>query len=188
MKLYVVRKALILMAFMASQVYASTIMQITDDEIIKRAEYVLKGEVSSIYTAIEKTNMPFQYITIDVSEIYKNNPDRPLYISDKIVIRQMGGTAENITLSVDSLPKFVEGSQVVVSLKHDKNGFYYVVGNSQGLYKVVNDKLIKDTQNTGTMFVRYGVQGEIKFEPGKVEEIDIQQIKTKIEAVESQEN
>ena len=187
MKLYVFRKVLILMAFMSSQVFASTVIQLSDEDIISRAEYVLKGNVSSIYTAIEKGNMPFQYITIEIEELYKNNPDRPLYERDRIVLRQMGGTINNMTLDVDSLPKFVEGSQVLVNLKHDNNGYYYVVGNSQGLYKVVNDSLIKDTKTESTMFVRHGATGEIHFEPGQVKEVKMEQMKAKIERITTSE-
>ena len=187
MKLYVCRKVLILMIFMASQVFASTVIQLSDEDIISRAEYVLKGHVFGIYTAIEKGNIPFQYITIEIEQIYKNNPDRPLYDMDRIVIRQMGGTVNNLTLDVDSLPKFVTGGQVVISIKHDANGYYYVVGNSQGLYKVVNEKLIKDTQNGNTMFVRHGATGEIHFEPGQIEEVNMDQMKAKIEKVTTSE-
>jgi len=181
MKLYVFRKVLILMAFMTTQIFASTVVQLSDEDIISRAEYVLKGHVSGIYTAIEKGNIPFQYITIEIEQLYKNSPDRALAELDRIVIRQMGGTINGMTLSMDSLPKFVEGSQVLVSLKQDSNGYYYVVGNSQGLYKVVNEKLIKDTQGEGTMFVRHGATGEIHFEPGQIKEVTIDQMKTKIE-------
>ncbi|MCX6112495.1 MAG: hypothetical protein NTY22_04315 [Proteobacteria bacterium] len=188
MKLYVFKRTLILMALlMTSQVFASTIIQLSDEEIISRAAYVLKGQVSGIYTTVEKGNIPFQYITIEVGQIYKNDSDRPLYESDRIVIRQMGGTANNMTLDVDSLPKFVEGSQVLVNLKVDNNGYYYVVGNSQGLYKVVNEKLIKDTQDANTMFVRHGATGEIHFEPGQIKEINMEQMKAKIEKVTNSE-
>ena len=186
MKLYVFRKVLILMAFMASQVFASTVIQLSDEDIISRAEYVLKGHVSGIYTAIEKGNIPFQYITIEIEQLYKNNPDRLLAELDRVVIRQMGGTINGMTLSMDSLPRFVEGSQVLVSLKQDNNGYYYVVGNSQGLYKVVNDKLIKDTQDS-TMFVRHGATGEMHFEPTQIKEVNLDQMKAKIERLTTSE-
>ena len=187
MKLYVFRKVLILMAFMASQVFASTVLQLSDEDIISRAEYVLKGHVFGIYTTVEKDNIPFQYITIEVEQLYKNNPDRPLAELDRVVIRQMGGTINNMTLAIDSLPRFVEGAQIVVSLKHDSNGYYYVVGNSQGLYKVVNEKLIKDTQGEGTMFVRHGATGEIHFEPGQIKEVNMDQMKATIEKLTTSE-
>jgi hypothetical protein len=186
MKLNIFRKALMTMTFLAAQGYASTIMQLSDEEIITRAQYIISGKVESIYTAVEKGNTPFQYITIEVTKIYKNNDERPLYDADKIVLRQMGGTANNVTLEIDSMPKFVEGSEVLANLKIDKNGYYYVVGNSQGLYSMINDRLIRNTQGEGTMFVRHGENGEIRFEPGKISEIGMEQMKARIERAANQ--
>lgn len=187
MKLYFIKRFLLLMTFISSTAFASTVMGLSDEDIITRAQYVVKGTVSSIYAAIEKAGTPFQYITIDVHEIYKNDPEKPLSESDKLVIRQMGGTVDNITLDIDSLPKFAEGNEVFVSLKQDKNGYYYVVGNSQGLYKIVEDKLINDTQNSKTLFVRHGDAGQVTFEPGRVKELGMEQMKRKLEIVITQE-
>ncbi|MEI6093129.1 MAG: hypothetical protein WCQ47_05535 [bacterium] len=187
MKLYVIKRALVLMTLLSSTAFASTVMGLSDEDIIARAQYIMKGTVSSIYTTIEKAGTPFQYITIDIQKLYKNDPSSPLYELDKIVIRQMGGTANNVTLDIDSLQKFTEGSEVFVSVKQDRNGYYYVIGNSQGLYKIVNEKLINNTQDAGTAFVRQGESGQIVFEPGKIKEIKMEQMQKKLDAATSRE-
>ena len=184
----VIQKALIVMAVLISQnCLASTVIQLTSQDIINRAQYIVSGHVESIYTAIEKANMPFQYITIEVATIYKNNADEPLYEGAKVVLRQIGGEKDGMTLDVGSLPKFAEKDEVVVNLKKDKNGYYYVVGNAQGLYKKTGNMLINNTQEEGTIFATQGNDGEIKFEPGKVKKISMDEMVAKINRINEEQ-
>ena len=179
---YVIYKALLITLFAVNSLNASTMIEQSDEQIINRAEYVIYGYVADINTIIEKQNTPFQYITIAVEKIYKNFPGMPLYEYDQIVIRQIGGEAEGITLDIDSLSNFKPDTNVFLSLKQDGNGFFYVVGNSQGHYEMQNGMLVKDTEEDQTAFISYNnIDGTMKLKQGKKNAIRLEAMEKKVE-------
>lgn len=181
MKQYVCGTMIFLFCLSASQGFATTLLRINDNELMARAHYVVAGHVEKIDTKLEKNNTPFQYITIKVTNVYKQNDNDPLLQNEEFTIRQIGGQAFGMTLSVDGLPKFVENENVMLCLEKDSRGSFYVIGNAQGMYHIVNDKLINDTTQDSTMFARRGENGEIVFSKGEVRETSISDIKAKIE-------
>ena len=181
MKQYVCWLTFSLLMLVAANSSATTLMKLTDDELVQRAEYVIAGHVDRIETRLERNDTPFQYITINVTKVLKQNDSSPLLQNDKVAIRQIGGKVGETTLVVDGLAQFVENEDVVVCLEQDTNtGLFYVVGNSQGMFHMVNNELINDTTD-GTMFARKGANGEIVFAGGEVKKTTISSIKNKIE-------
>jgi hypothetical protein len=182
---YVFYKALLFTSLITSitlgSLSASSMIEQSDEQIIKRADYVIYGYVAEIKTLLEKQNTPFQYITIAVERIYKNSPDMPLYEYDQIVIRQIGGEAEGISLDIESLSSFNEDTNVFLSLKQDGNGFFYVVGNSQGHYEMKDGMLVKDHEEESTAFISYSNDGTIKLDHGKNKSMSLEAMEAKVE-------
>lgn len=178
---YVIYKALLITLFAVNSLSASTMIEQSDEQIIKRADYVIYGYVAEIKTLLERQNTPFQYITIVVERLYKNSPDMPLYEHDQIVIRQIGGEAEGIALDVESLSNFKQDTNVFLSLKQDGNGFYYVVGNSQGHYEMQDGMLVKDTEEESTAFISYSSDGTMSLKQGNRNSISLEAMEAKVE-------
>ncbi|MFH1224060.1 MAG: hypothetical protein V1647_06960 [Pseudomonadota bacterium] len=187
MKRYVCWTFVSALLLVATNSFATTLIKLTDDELIQRAEYVIAGHVQKIETRLEKSNTPFQYITIKTTRIYKQNDENPLLQNEEITIRQIGGEVFGITLEVDGLPKFVENEDVVICLEQAANGLFYVIGNAQGMYHVASNELINDTTDDNTEFARKGENGEITFSAGEVRKISISSFKNKIEKVANEE-
>ncbi len=182
MKQYVC--CLFLSLIMSGTIFATTLVKEEDESIIQRAQYVLTGTVERIDTMLEKNNMPFEYITIKIAKLYKNSEAAPLLQEEKIVLRQIGGTVNGVTVDVAGLTKFVKDSQMFLSLsKDEETGYFYVVASVQGAYYVVNDSLINDTRANGLTFAKTSSNGQMTVNYGEIKEMTIQKMEDKIRKV-----
>jgi len=182
MKRYVCGTIFSLAMLVATNGSATTLMRMTDDELVANSKYIVAGHVQKIETRLERNNAPFQYITIKVLKVFKQDENSPLLQNEEFTIRQIGGEVLGVSLSIDGLPKFVENEDVVVCLEQDTyRGFYYVVGSAQGMYHVANNDLINDTTQDNTMFARKGENGEITFGKGEVRKTTINNLQNKID-------
>lgn len=182
MKQYVC--CLFLSLIMSGTIFATTLVKEEDESIIQRAQYVLTGTVERIDTMLEKNNMPFEYTTIKIAKIYKNSEAAPLLQEEKIVIRQIGGTVNGVTVDVAGLTKFVKDSQMFLSLsKDEETGYFYVVASVQGAYYMVNNSLINDTRANGLAFAKTSSNGQMAVSYGDVKEMTLQKMEDKIRKV-----
>jgi len=165
--------------------YSTTMMEQDVETVMARAGYVVSATVLDITSRVEN-NTPFEYITLKVKEVHKQDASFPIYEYDEITIRLLGGQVEDKKLDIDGRPEFVEDEDVFVALNLGENRFFYVVGNVQGLYHVAGSKLINDAAESNAMFVRKGETGETKFVVPSGEQKTIQEMKAIIEKVEEE--
>jgi len=186
MKQYVC--CLFLGLMMSGAVFGTTLVKEEDESILQRAQYVLTGNVERVDTTLEKNNMPFEYTTIKIAKIYKNNDTTPLLLEEKIIIRQIGGTVNGITVDVAGLTKFVKDNQMFLSLsKDEETGYFYVVASVQGAYYMANNSLINDTRANGLTFAKVSSSGQMAVSTGEVKELTIQKMEDKIRKVAAKE-
>ena len=184
MKLYV--SCLFLGLMFCGTLFATTLIKEDDESILKRAEYVVSGVVEKVDNILEKNNMPFEYISFRINKLYKNNRALPLLQGERIIIRQLGGTVDGITVDVEGLTKFVRDSQMFLSVsKDEETGYYYIVANVQGSYYMVNNSLIKDTRANGLSFAKLSSNGQMTVTAGEVKEMTLQAMEDKIRKVAS---
>lgn len=180
--------ALFICLMLSGSASATVMVQENDESIIQRSQYVMTGTVEGIDNLLEKNSMPFQYISFRIEKIYKNNTEAPLLQDGKIVIRQIGGTVNGRTLDVGGLTKFVEGSKMLLSISVDEaTGYYYVIGNEQGSYYMLDNDLINDTRDEGMSLSTVGDDGEVRIVEGEVRQITLQQMEEKIQNVAADE-
>ena len=185
---YVTRLTLIL-GFLNS-LNATTLIKQSLEEIVDRAELVIRGRVVNVDTVLEASstgmdfeeNIPYQYITIEIDDVLKTKLDDT---PDEVVIRQMGGSAEGKTLKIDGFPEFREDQEVVLSLTLSSSGYFYVVGAVQGKYDLDGrGNAIPD--HTDSMLVRKGNSGKIEVVTAEIEEIKYTDILRTVARVDSQ--
>ena len=186
MKQYVSYLCLCLM--MSGSALATTLIKESDESILQRTQYIVTGTVERVDSMMEKNNTPFEYASVRVTKIYKNDVESPLLQDEKIVIRQLGGTVNGITLDVAGLPKFVKDSQMLLSVtKDEETGYYYVTGSVQGSYYMVNNTLINDTRASGLTFAKASSNGQMTVSTGEVKQMTLQQMEEKIRRVAERE-
>lgn len=186
MKLYVCCLTLLTLLSLPRNSYSTTMMEESPEAIIARAEYVVSASVIDITGRLED-NKPFEYITLKLKEVHKQDASFPVYIDDEITIKLLGGEVADKKLDVDGRPTFVKDEEVFVSLNLGDNGFFYVVGNVQGLYHAAGSKLVNDTAETNAMFVRKGETGEMKFAVPASDQKTMKEMKAIIEKVAEEE-
>jgi len=165
-------------------VCATTLIKEDDESILQRAQYVVTGTVERIDNLLEKNSMPFEYISIKIAKIYKNSEANPLLQGEKIIIRQIGGTAGGITVDVAGLTKFVKDSQMFLSVtKDEETGYFYVTASVQGAYYLVDGSLINDTRANGLSFAKVSSNGQMAVSTGEVKELTLQKMEEKIRKV-----
>lgn len=186
MKLYV--SYLLLCLTMSGSALATTLVKEDDESILRRTQYIVTGTVERVDTLMEKDNKPFEYVSFKIARIYKNSAESPLLQDEKIVVRQIGGTVNGITLDVAGLTKFVKDSQMLLSVtKDEETGYYYVTGSVQGSYYMVDNTLINDTRASGLSFAKVSGNGQMALSSGEVKQMTLQQMEEKIRRVAARE-
>lgn len=182
MKLYVTS---IFLAFTISySLNSTTLRKESDESILARADYILTGTVMRIDNVLQQDNTPFHYVSLRVDRLYKNNEEFPVAETHIMIIRQIGGSANGVTLEVDGLAQFVENSQMFLSLNRDpETGYYYVVGSEQGSYYVAGEELINDTRHNGVFFADVDEEGQVRVSSGEVKKISLQDMEEKVNRV-----
>jgi len=161
---------------------ATTMIEESPAQIMTRAEYVVSASVIDISAKIED-NKPFEYITLKVNEIHKQDGEIEILENDELTVRIMGGEVDGKKLEIEGRPEFAKDEDVFVSLNLGENGFFNVVGNVQGLYHVAGDKLVNDSAETSAMFVRKGEHGQVQFTIPKAEQRTMKEMKDMIKKV-----
>ena len=182
MKLYVCCLTLLMILGLSRNVYSTTMIKENAESIMTRAKYAVSATVIDVAGRVEN-NKPFEYITLKLKEVHKNNESFPVYAEDEITIRLLGGEVDGVRLDIEGRPEFVQDEEVFVALNLGENRFFYVVGNVQGLYHVAGSKLVNDAAETSAMFVRKGEAGEIKFAVPATEQRTMKEMKAIIEKV-----
>ena len=121
-------------AMLAAPAFATTAVRLDLDQLVQRADLIVQGHVQSVYSQWdEERRLVFTYISIRVDESLKGERRQ------SILIRQVGGTAGTIQMSVAGVPQFKSGEMAIVFLKRQDDSTFQVVGMNQGLYEIIED-------------------------------------------------
>ncbi len=124
----------LIVAILAAPAFATTVMKMDLEQLVKRADLIVQGQVQSIASQWdEQRHLVFTYISIRVDDPLKGERRQ------SVLIRQVGGIAGTIQMSVAGLPRFKSGETAIVFLKRQDDSTFQVVGMNQGLYEVVED-------------------------------------------------
>ncbi len=112
--------------------FALTVEYISLDRMTKESQIIIYGKVLSKYSVWEDKSI-FTYTTIEIKELIKGQ-----YSSQKIVVKQMGGTVGYISQAVDGTPKLEIGKDVVLFLR-DWKGAYWIHSIVLGYFQVYEE-------------------------------------------------
>jgi len=126
-------------AILPAPVSATTVAKLNLEQLVQRADLIIQGQVESVYSQWDdQRHLVFTYISIRVDEPLKGERRQ------SILIRQVGGIAGTIQMSVAGVPEFKNGQMAVVFLKRQDDSTFHVVGMNQGLYEIVGDYAVSN--------------------------------------------
>lgn len=122
----------ILVTTLAITAFASTVLQMTIEDLTKFSNKVVVGKVAGT-TSFKSDDKILTSIEIEVDETWKGDH------SERVEIIHYGGTFEGLRTYVPGMPQFVAGERVLLFLERPKNQPHFVVtGMSQGKFKIAN--------------------------------------------------
>jgi hypothetical protein len=120
----------VLAALLASS-HASTLQQLTLDDMIAKSTIIVRGKVQQQTNAGFQGQMIWTHYSLQVSETLKGSSVRQL----DIVVP--GGNSKGIQQTYSGAPTFSINQDYVMFLWTSKSGLTQVIGLSQGLFAVV---------------------------------------------------
>lgn len=114
---------------------ASTAILLTEDQMVDRADLIVRGVVLSVESAVRDRGVPvFTDVAVEVIEILKGvHPDPILHLA------LPGGELDGRVYQVAGTPTFKPGEEVVLFLVTLKTGERTVIGLRQGKYTLRAD-------------------------------------------------
>lgn len=139
-------KFLIFLFILLNRGFSLTVEYISLDRMTKESQLIVYGKVISQYSIWEDKSI-YTYTTIEIYDVLKGN-----YKSNKVVVKQMGGTVGYISQVVDGTPKLELGKEVVLFLR-DWKGAYWIHSIVLGHFNVIEEKgekfVFNDLNNIG---------------------------------------
>ena len=136
----------LLILFIANS-FATIVIPMTDEDIVRNAAIILKGTVTNITSEWTSDHTQIQtHIDISVDSLLKGSlPD------NNITLRFLGGTVGDTTLLIVDSPSFAPNQEVMLFLKANYISLFSIVGFNQGKLTIETDpntgqKIIKEKQ------------------------------------------
>ena len=124
---------------LSAPAFATTVARLNLEQLVQRADLIVQGQVQSVYSQWDdERHLVFTYISIRVDDPLKGERRQ------SVLIRQLGGTAGTIQMSVAGVPQFRSGEMAIVFLKRQDDGTFQVVGMNQGLYEIVENVAVSN--------------------------------------------
>ena len=120
-----------LAAIAASLLSASTLRQLSLNDLILQSTMIVRGTVQPGAPAL-RGSMIFTHYTVQVEETYKGSA------ATQIDIGVPGGTVNGVIQKYAGTPALVPGQDYVLFLWTSKTGLTQVIGLSQGLFSVIS--------------------------------------------------
>ena len=124
--------------------WTTTVIKMDLPALVQESDSVVQGRVEEVYARWDvQLKTIFTYASVRVDDPLKGEPHQ------SVLIRQLGGKAGAMNMSIAGMPRFVRGEEVIVFLKSNPEGTYHVVGLGQGKYEIVNDFAAMNVSGVG---------------------------------------
>ncbi len=120
-----------MLAAVLAPIHASTLQQLTLDDMIAKSTMIIRGKAQQATSAGFRGHMIWTHYTVQVSETLKGSAQPQL---DVVV---PGGNSRGIQQTYSGAPAFSANQDYVMFLWTSKSGLTQVIGLSQGLFAVV---------------------------------------------------
>jgi hypothetical protein len=128
----------LLIVILASNVWATTVVPPTFDQLVDEAEVIFQGKVTAVrsqWTGEGAQRVIVTFITFSVEDSMKGNPGQ------SYTIRMLGGTVDGETIEIADAPKFNVGDRDVLFVEHNGSQFIPLVGIMHGRFHVQRDQV-----------------------------------------------
>ena len=161
MKKKILALTIFVFLILSTTVYSTTVVRMDLSDMTAKADYIGKGIVEKKYSQWED-NRIYTYTVIKVNKNYKGN-------KDKVVVKTLGGTVDDIAMKVPGQAKFNENDEVLMFLEKKKENIvsvrrnlgissyeaqkipeYSIVGFSQGKFSIKGENSKKIVYNDET--------------------------------------
>jgi hypothetical protein len=123
----------LVLAALLAPIHASTLLQLTLDDMIGKSTMIVRGKVQQQTCAEFHGHLIWTHYSVQVSETLKGSPVHQL----DIVVP--GGSSKGVQQTYSGVPTFSNSQDYVMFLWTSKSGLTQVIGLSQGLFAVVPD-------------------------------------------------
>lgn len=115
-------------------VHATVIVPIEFRELVSIAPVIVHGQVVDVKSDwVDGRRSVETFVTVAVTEYLKGN------LGERVTVRVPGGQIGRYRTVFVGAPEFLEGDEVVLFLKHSGPSYPYIIGLSQGAFRVVAD-------------------------------------------------
>jgi len=123
-----------LLASLSVAVHATVILPIEFRELVTIAPVIVHGHVVDVRTEwVDGRRAIETFVTVQADEYLKGN------LGETLTVRVPGGQMGRYRTVFVGAPEFRDGDEVVLFLKHAGPSYPYIVGLSQGAFRVVPD-------------------------------------------------
>jgi len=112
---------------------ATTLMRMSVEKMARTAEVVVRGRCVANATGWDAGEI-WTVTTFQIEETWKGAP------GGLITVRLLGGRAENLTSTVDGVPRFQAGEDVVLFLERAGREDFSIVSWMQGTFRIQMDR------------------------------------------------
>ena len=124
----------VLFVFLSVAVHATVIVPIEFRELVATAPVILHGQVVDVRGGwVDGRRSVETFVTIAVADYLKGN------LGESVTIRVPGGQIGRYRTVFVGAPSFQEGDEVVLFLKRAGSSYPFIIGLSQGAFRVVAD-------------------------------------------------
>ena len=114
---------------------ATTMVQLSVDQLIDASDTIVKAQVVSLWTEVDpKTQMIWTHAQLEISEILKGNLE-----SEYLVIEQPGGAWGSKRATIESVARFSLDEEGYFFVEHLSTDRSVPVGMFQGKYNIIMD-------------------------------------------------
>jgi hypothetical protein len=115
-------------------IHATVIVPIEFRELVSTAPVIVHGRVADVRAEwVDGRRSVETFVTVAVAEYLKGN------LGESVTFRVPGGQIGRYRTVFVGAPEFQEGDEVVLFLKHSGPSYPYIIGLSQGAFRVVAD-------------------------------------------------
>ena len=158
---------------------ASIVISLTLEDLTLQADLIVLGRCEEVHgTWNEDRSMIFTYITLSSEKCLKSS-----LCPSQVKIRHLGGAVNDTNMKVVGVPSFQKGERVILFLKGSSEGYYRIIGLSQGKFSIIrrgNDVYVKRALKGLTLVEKRNGQFRIIKGADKERDVDLETFLTRI--------
>lgn len=131
--------ALLMMGLTAPLAQATSMVRLTQDQLVDAADVIVRGTVIEVWTEFDASGHVWTHAQVDVARVLKGDP-----ALGALVIEQPGGDWAGRVTTVDGAARFSVGEDAYFFVENLDSGRSVTVGMFQGKFNVVMDPYARE--------------------------------------------